>query len=48
MPEFPICPVCEQPVNIYTDAHIQEPLWPGQEIQIIRHHECPVKEEENE
>jgi hypothetical protein len=33
----PVCPLCDQPVDICTEAHITEAN--GE----VRHHECPVE-----
>ena len=33
---FPICPLCNQPVNTNTDAHITETDG------TVKHHECPT------
>jgi hypothetical protein len=48
MTELPICPVCGQPVDINTEAHITEPIWPNMSEYLIKHHECPTKEIINE
>lgn len=40
MNDFPICPLCGQPVNTNTDAHITE------ENGTVKHHECPQPEAE--
>lgn len=43
-----ICPLCNKPVNVNTEAHITEPVWPGSDFKIIKHHECPKEEALNE
>ena len=48
MDEFPICPVCQKPVDVNTEAHIKEPIWPGLSEYLVKHHECPIEEEVNE
>lgn len=40
MNDFPICPICGQPVNTNQDAHITEPTGNGDEV-IVKHHVCP-------
>ncbi|WP_161499863.1 hypothetical protein [Rhodoferax sp. TS-BS-61-7] len=41
MNEFPICPLCGQPVNTNTDAHVTEA-----DGVTVKHHECPQPEAE--
>lgn len=48
MGDFPICPLCEQPVDTNTDAFITEPVFPGITECIVKHHVCPTMKEENE
>jgi hypothetical protein len=48
MTEFPICPLCGHPVDTNTEAHITEPVWPGADFTIVKHHECPEEEPVNE
>jgi hypothetical protein len=42
MNEFPICPLCDQPVNTNNEAHITEADG------TIKHHECPKVDQINE
>ncbi|MDZ7920741.1 hypothetical protein [Rhodoferax sp.] len=44
MNDFPICPLCGQPVNTNTDAHVTEPTEAGGVI--IKHHQCPEPQPE--
>jgi hypothetical protein len=41
MNEFPICPLCGQPVNTNAEAHITEADG------TVKHHECPAPEPEH-